>query len=823
MEEFWEMEDDLRDEEKRKMVVCRISKIGGSSVKDNVRNVMSRLMNNELMSTLNMDGHGDKIALRPTALFQIITESVVNNFKSSESEVADCIKRYLKYAPDRKGGERQGKQKAKSLRLNELVTVGEVDSALATEKLKCAKIEMVNKELDKSLSDAKVADQAKTEELCNAWKEVEELTLENKSLKDNVEKLGRDLNFNNGGKKITDVSERQQRRKLSELKTHTEKALWFSKTFGLDIQDVSFVDENGKQHTFSYQSKEKRGYKDLSEEEKQKVKNILFILDKFCIGDASYHELTMLYDGLPRSYLIKQCKDEINKLSHIVRTPGTAPGAQLDFMSELKSIHQGTIDISDPTFKLDIKLSGDGAKMSRLTNFVVISFSILNNKKDVMSSKGNHTLAIIKRHESYDLLKSSCSTIFEQVNKLVESKRIEVNGSSIPVEVYLGGDYKFLLLMMGMKCATSDHACIWCKIHKKDRCDVSKHQNFYWENLTRTTKDIIECSMKNIFSCAFKPLVNIPLCNVVLDELHLMLRVTDKLTKNLVINAVEMDRKANLNKRPMDRSNQNLDALIKTVQSCGVSFDVWEKVEEGGRGGLYDFTSLMGSDKRLLLKELPSKLSSILPDSTSGTIVRLWQEFNEICQLLGVVSPTEEQITNYFDKAVNWVKLFLSLNGKNLGYEPARITPYMHAMVYHVPRFMQMHHGVKKFTGHGVEKLNDDCRRVHLQRSNKWDAPTDVLLVGKRVEHLSNCERITRPYLKRNKNYWESAIKESRSKRIRVSAQINEETEVDINSLTANEIKHKLKDLGVLTKLRSLEKLKKLFRESLTNKENNNI
>jgi hypothetical protein len=48
------------------------------------------------------------------------------------------------------------------------------------------------------------------------------------------------------------------------------------KTFGLDIQDVSFVDENGKQHTFSYQSKEKRGYKDLSEEEKQKVKNILF-------------------------------------------------------------------------------------------------------------------------------------------------------------------------------------------------------------------------------------------------------------------------------------------------------------------------------------------------------------------------------------------------------------------------------------------------------------------------------------------------------------------------------------------------------------------
>ena len=101
--------------------------------------------------------------------------------------------------------------------------------------------------------------------------------------------------------------------------------------------------------------------------------------------------------------------------------------------------------------------------------------------------------------------------------------------------------------------------------------------------------------------------------------------LVDKLTKNLVINAIENDRRENLNKRPMDRSNKNLDALIKCIRSCGISFNVWEKAEEDCRGGLYDFTSLMGSDKRLLLKTLPSKLATILPDNTSGTIVRLWQ------------------------------------------------------------------------------------------------------------------------------------------------------------------------------------------------------
>jgi hypothetical protein len=46
------------------------------------------------------------------------------------------------------------------------------------------------------------------------------------------------------------------------------------------------------------------------------------------------------------------------------------------------------------------------------------------------------------------------------------------------------------------------------------------------------------------------------------------------------------------------------------------------------------------------------------------------------------------------------------MNGKNLGYEPAMITPYMHAMVYHVPRFMQMHEGIKKFTGQGTSLIN---------------------------------------------------------------------------------------------------------------------
>ena len=43
---------------------------------------------------------------------------------------------------------------------------------------------------------------------------------------------------------------------------------------------------------------------------------------------------------------------------------------------------------------------------------------------------------------------------------------------------------------------------------------------------------------------------------------------------------------------------------------------------------------------------------------------------------------------------------------------------------------------------------------------------------------------------------------------------------IDLDSLTLQEIKEKLKDLGVLTNLRSRKKLQELLLDNLNNKEN---
>ena len=55
---------------------------------------------------------------------------------------------------------------------------------------------------------------------------------------------------------------------------------------------------------------------------------------------------------------------------------------------------------------------------------------------------GNYTIAVIKGNESYDLIKTSCSNIFKDVNQIVKDSAVDIDGKKIPLEMHLGGDYK---------------------------------------------------------------------------------------------------------------------------------------------------------------------------------------------------------------------------------------------------------------------------------------------------------------------------------------------------------------------------------------------
>ena len=55
---------------------------------------------------------------------------------------------------------------------------------------------------------------------------------------------------------------------------------------------------------------------------------------------------------------------------------------------------------------------------------------------------------------------------------------------------------------------------------------MSKPMVFWETHEHRSLKDIQDCAVENKFLCQHKPLLEVELENVVLDELHLMLRIT---------------------------------------------------------------------------------------------------------------------------------------------------------------------------------------------------------------------------------------------------------------------------------------------------------
>ena len=299
--------------------------------------------------------------------------------------------------------------------------------------------------------------------------EISDLKFINQELADYVETLEKRDSLNCQGRKIHEVGTKQKGRRLRVLKNKAQCALWFCKSFGLEISQIKLKDEEGCNSTFDYTA----DHGDSNMSENERIEQILFLLDKFCVGDALYHEVSILSDDLPKSYLVKQ-----------LRAEGVSArlSARLDFTSTLrdhvKELLAQQPDLSDSV--VQVKLSGDGARMTRSTNFMMFSFALLQ-QGNVMSSKSNRTVAIINGKEDYQTLKTALPDFFDEVNSLIETGSLLVDGNEVKLEFFLGGDYKFLLMIMGLNSATADYACLWCEIRKQFRWDTSKDLLFCHE------------------------------------------------------------------------------------------------------------------------------------------------------------------------------------------------------------------------------------------------------------------------------------------------------------------------------------------------------
>ncbi len=115
---------------------------------------------------------------------------------------------------------------------------------------------------------------------------------------------------------------------------------------------------------------------------------------------------------------------------------------------------------------------------------------------------------------------------------------------------------------------------------------MTKSGNYYNQPpMALTLADVKKyASDKNQFCCKDMPLLDVPLSNIVLDELHLLLRVTDILLSNLIEDAMELDDTKNFLKKKGEPKGVYLQRLTQLTNNCGVTFSVWEKRDEHVKG-----------------------------------------------------------------------------------------------------------------------------------------------------------------------------------------------------------------------------------------------
>lgn len=451
------------------------------------------------------------------------------------------------------------------------------------------------------------------------------------------------------------------------------------------------------------------------------VSSALYIKDKFSISNQAFHELSII-SNLPTSTEIKKQTKVLNSQFEIRNAPNGIIGVQQSLQTRLQvriSALIRNLPVESIPQTIRVKLTGDGTQIARGLSVINFGFTVLEEGMEAAcSASGNHTLAILKTSEKYEDLKAGLQEICTEAKNL---KVITVDGRKFNVEYFLGGDMKFLASVCGIEAATCEHSCVWCKCPKSKRWNMDTTWSLTDStNGARTIEEIAEKSKfaktsKYRFNCCHPPLFDfIPIQRVVVDSLHLFLRIADVLINLLIRDLRILD---GVEKRITKESNMEVYRNFLNEQ-CKIRFQWFVNKDSKS----LNWRDLTGPEKIRLFNN--ATITSLFPSmKKKEKIQQLWTDF---FQLINDLSKLNCDADQFGFKAKAWVRLFISI------YQTKDVTPYMHIFAMHVPEFLHMYGNIVMFTQQGLEKLNDTTTQHFQRASNHRDHESLKQLLEKR-------------------------------------------------------------------------------------------
>lgn len=393
---------------------------------------------------------------------------------------------------------------------------------------------------------------------------------------------------------------------------------------------------------------------------------------------------------------------------------------------------------------LRVLIQGDGRKMNKNRGNTQLAFSILNEGYHVLLPHKKYTLALINGSENQDM-----GLLIEPL--LQDMRSLANNGFTLPnsktkceVEFFLSGDWKFLQVFQGVPSPTSkSDFCVWC------RCDSSnawsgRARAFATELATlRKLKDFTDEPDQG--GLKYKPIFDfIPFDHVIIDVLHLFLRVSDKLISLCIHDVYDYG------------GSDALDIFESEVRKCGVNFEWLVPKEDDGKGVgrdnakdcILQWRDLDGTAKKRILQDLDLEAVFEGCPKYANQISDLWDSFLKIYAMLKEWHPDLKRLRAEVDEfkhlfAVQGqgtpgpgsprrksnrrrVKKFRTEDFQNdtTGfikglYHNSDTTPYIHALFHHVFAMIRKHDNLIQFSCYGLEKMNHVHSRIFFSSTSR--------------------------------------------------------------------------------------------------------
>lgn len=543
-------------------------------------------------------------------------------------------------------------------------------------------------------------------------------------------------------KSFDDYSKRHQDRIREQLRSDCETSLSFLGLYNFVANEVKVFNCSTEEfETFNLVKNPDEQNTPETVVEIDYINLLLYTKDRFGISNQAYHELSMVCKEMPRSCKVKDRIKEINRKWNLSQTPGNTVGVQQSIKKRLEIRLQALIEkCKKESFtlnnKLRVKLSGDGTNIGKRLHVINITFTILEEGSRAMAAEGNHLVAVVKIQENYDDLFVAMGDIRHDIGTL---SQVSVGNECFEIEWFLGGDWKFLACICGLGAAHATHPCIWCKCSLYDHYDPTKSWSFLDESKgARTISEIQEMARKKgraaCFNVKHTPLFpSIPLDHVIIDPLHLFLRISDNLINLLILQLRKedaIDKKRAFNEG-LDRSKyKHVAGWEKYLNdTLKIPFN-WFICKESKKLKWRDLT---GPEKLKLFRNI--RIDLILPDFCDREkIQQLWSDFLSIAELLSSSNQDNINVEDFSKKTKLWFNLFLSL------YQTKHVTPYTHALLWHVPEFLLLYGTICPFTQQGLEKLNDKTTKDYFRSTNQrgLDALFQLVQKQNRMEYLED-------------------------------------------------------------------------------------